>query len=401
MKFDYQARTADGEVQTGVVEASSQEAALSLLQSYGLFITSLEGEVEAPFYSKKIEIFQKISGKDIVAFFRQLAILFKSSVPVVESLQTIASQTKKQSFREKIMLMAEKVEGGTSFSQALALFPQVFSPFSVGVIKSGETAGKLTEVLSYLADHTERDYNFHSKLVTAMVYPSFVFFVFVAVLVLMSIFIVPQLSQVFLETGESLPLITQIVIGFFNFFRNYWWLILIIILGLYILISRLIRTKGGKASYDKMSLTLPVLGDFLKKIYLSRIAENLSTLISAGFPIVQALEVTSEVVRNDIYRDIILETKEGVKKGEPISSLLSRRPEFFPPLFIQMITIGEKTGQLDLTLMNVVNYYQGEIERSLDSFVKLLEPIMIVCLGLVVALLMTSILLPLYQIHFV
>ena len=163
MKFDYQARTADGEVQTGVVEASSQEAALSLLQSYGLFITSLEGEVEAPFYSKKIEIFQKISGKDIVAFFRQLAILFKSSVPVVESLQTIASQTKKQSFREKIMLMAEKVEGGTSFSQALALFPQIFSPFSVGVIKSGETAGKLTEVLSYLADHTERDYNFHSK----------------------------------------------------------------------------------------------------------------------------------------------------------------------------------------------------------------------------------------------
>jgi len=398
MRFTYRARTPAGELQSGIVEASSKEAALSLLQSYGLYITFLKEEKKAPFFAKKIEIFQRVSKRDIVAFSRQLAILFKSNVPVVESLQTIVSQTKKQNFKEKIITIAEKVEGGTPLSQALGLYPQIFSPFYVGVIKSGEAAGKLSEVLGHLADHTEKEYNFYSKLITAMVYPAFILFVFVAILILMSVLVIPKLTQVLIETGGELPLSTKIVISFSEILKNWWWLILIVLFGLFIFISQLIKTKQGKTFIDRVSLKLPFLGEFLKKTYLSRTAENLSTLISAGFPIVQALEITGEIVRNDVYRTIIFKAGEGVKRGEPISLFLSRYPESFPPLFIQMLVVGEKTGQLDLTLMNIVSYYQEETERTLENFIKLLEPIMIITLGLIVAALMSSILLPLYRI---
>jgi len=398
MRFTYRARTPAGELQSGIVEASSKEAALSLLQSYGLYITFLKEEKKAPFFAKKIEIFQRVSKRDIVAFSRQLAILFKSNVSVVESLQTIVSQTKKQNFKEKIITIAEKVEGGTPLSQALGLYPQIFSPFYVGVIKSGEAAGKLSEVLGHLADHTEKEYNFYSKLITAMVYPAFILFVFVAILILMSVLVIPKLTQVLIETGGELPLSTKIVISFSEILKNWWWLILIVLFGLFIFISQLIKTKQGKTFIDRVSLKLPFLGEFLKKTYLSRTAENLSTLISAGFPIVQALEITGEIVRNDVYRTIIFKAGEGVKRGEPISLFLSRYPESFPPLFIQMLVVGEKTGQLDLTLMNIVSYYQEETERTLENFIKLLEPIMIITLGLIVAALMSSILLPLYRI---
>lgn len=401
MKFNYQAKTPTGESQSGIVEASSKEAAISLLQSYGLYVTSLKEEKKVQFLFKKIKIFGKVSKKDIVAFSRQLAILFKSNVPVVESLQTIASQTKKQNFKEKIITIAEKVEEGTPFSQALGLYPQVFSPFYVSVVKSGESTGKLSEVLGYLADHTEKEYNFNSELITAMVYPAFILFVFMVILILMSILVVPKLTQILVEAGGELPLMTKIVIKFSEISKDWWWLILIVFLGLVIFISQLIRTKRGKIFIDRASLRLPVIDEFFKKIYLTRIAENLSTLISAGFPIIQALETTGEIVGNDVYRKIILKAGEGVKRGETISSFFSRYPNFFPPLFIQMMIVGEKTGQIDLALMNIVSYYQKEIERTLENFIKLLEPIMIVILGLIVALFMSSILLPLYNITFI
>jgi len=401
MKFNYLARTPEGQIQSGVVEASSREAALSLLQTHGLYVTLLEEEKKPPILTKRIRIFQRVSRKDIVLFSRQLAILFKSNVPVVESLQTLANQTKKQSFKETIFKIAEKVEGGTPLSQSLAFYPTIFSPFYTSVVRSGEVAGKLSEVLGYLADHTEREYNFYSKVIGAMVYPVFVLFVFMVIVALMITFVIPTLTQVLREGGQELPLITQIVIRTSDFLRIWWWLILLFLFGFIIIGSQFVKTKTGKIFIDELSLKLPLFGEFLKKIYLSRIAENLSTLISSGLPIIQALEITGEIVGNDVYRTIVLKAKDGVQRGEPISLMLSRYPESFPPLFIQMTTVGEKTGQLDLVLMNIVNFYRAEVERALDSYVKLLEPILIIGLGLIVAGLIASVMLPLYSIKFV
>ncbi len=398
MKFNYQARTQEGQIQTGVVEASSREAALTLLQKYGLYVTFLEVS-KVPFYAKRIEISQRISRKDVVVFSRQLAIMFKSNVPVVEALQTLSNQTKNQKFKEKILRISEKVEGGTSFSVSLSSYPKIFSPFYTNMVKSGEVSGKLSEVLGYLADHLEREYNFYSKVITAMIYPVFVFFVFLIILTLMVVFVVPQLSQVFATTGKEVPQLTKMAMGLSSFLKRWWWVFILFFLGLGIFVFKFLKTKEGKKSVDKLFLKLPLLGEFFKKIYLSRLAENLSTLISSGLPIVRALEITGKIVGNDVYKTIILKTQDGVKRGEPMSSILSRYQEFFPPLFIQMTVVGERTGQLDSALMNIVNFYQRDVERTLDSFVSLLEPILIIGLGIIVAGLVMAFLLPIYRLE--
>lgn len=400
MKFNYQAKTTSGSTQSGVVETSSREAALSLLQSYGLFVISLKEEKESASGLDQIAWFQKVSRKDLVLFFRQLAILFKSNVPVVESLRTIAKQVTKQSFRDKIIAISERVEGGVPLSRSLAIYPKVFSPFYISVIKSGEMSGKLSDVLGYLADHIEDEYNFYSKITAAMVYPIFVLVVFLAILMVMSIFVVPQLTGILLETGQDLPVMTKIVISFSNFLKDFWWVVLVIVAGMVAFVNQFIKGKEGKEFVDRLLLRTPFLGDFFKKVNLARIAENLSTLISAGFPIIQALETTGDIVTNTLYKQVIFDTGEGVRKGETISSYLSKYPILFSPMFIQMLVIGEKTGQIDLTLLNIVNYYQKEVERSLDGFIKMLEPIMIIVLGVGVAFFMASILLPLYSINF-
>ncbi|MEK7519420.1 MAG: type II secretion system F family protein [Patescibacteria group bacterium] len=401
MRFQYQARTNQGQIQSGAVEAFSKDAAISLLQSHGLYVTLLEEEEKALIFFKNVKIFEKVSRKDLVLFFRQLSILFKSNVPVVESLHTIASQTRKRHFKEKISKIAEKVEGGTSLSQAFGTYPKVFSPFYISMVKSGELSGKLFEVLGYLAEHTEREYNFYSKLIGALIYPIFVLIVFVVILILMLVIVIPTLSNLLLETGQQLPAITKAVIALSSFLRTWWWLISILSLAFLFFLVLMLRTEEGRIFLNRASLRAPILQGFLKKIYLLRIAENLSTLISSGLPIVQAIEITGEIVGNRVYKDIMSETKERVKRGEPISAVLTGHPDFFPPLFTQMAAVGEKTGQLDSSLLNIVTLYSGEVDRTLDSFIKFLEPLLIITLGLLIAGLVASVITPLYQIQIV
>jgi len=396
MKFNYQARTKKGEIQAGVVEASSKEAAILLLQKYGLYITYLE-EVKVPFYAWEVKIFKRISSRDIVLFSRQLSIMFSSRVSLVEALVTIASQTKNLEFRERILDLSREVEGGSAFSKALSRHPQIFSSFYISMVKSGETSGKLSESLSYLADHLEREYHLVSRLRGAMIYPSLVIMVASVVLLLMIFFVIPQLTKVFQEAGQPLPIVTQLVIGLSLFLRKWGFLFIGLLAGLVIFVLRYIKTLEGKENFDKISLRLPLIGDLLKMVYLSRLAENLSTLISGGLPIAQALETTGEVVGNTVYKEIIFLTRDEVRKGEPVSSVLRRYPEAFPPMFCQMTLVGEKTGTLEKTLLNVVDFYQKEVNMSIDNLLSILEPVLIIFLGVIVAGLMVSVLLPLYR----
>ena len=396
MKFNYQARTKKGEIQAGVVEASSKEAAILLLQKYGLYITYLE-EVKVPFYAWEVKIFKRISSRDIVLFSRQLSIMFSSRVSLVEALVTIASQTKNLEFRERILDLSREVEGGSAFSKALSRHPQIFSSFYISMVKSGETSGKLSESLSYLADHLEREYHLVSRLQGAMIYPSLVIMVASVVLLLMIFFVIPQLTKVFQEAGQPLPIVTQLVIGLSLFLRKWGFLFIGLLAGLVIFVLRYIKTLEGKENFDKISLRLPLIGDLLKMVYLSRLAENLSTLISGGLPIAQALETTGEVVGNTVYKEIIFLTRDEVRKGEPVSSVLRRYPEAFPPMFCQMTLVGEKTGTLEKTLLNVVDFYQKEVNMSIDNLLSILEPVLIIFLGVIVAGLMVSVLLPLYR----
>ena len=395
MKFAYQARTQTGDVQTGIVEASNQEAAVEVLKSHGLFVTALE-EFAPPIYAKKLKIFERVRRKDIVVFSRQLAIMFKSKVPLVESFQTIARQMKSAGFKEIILKISEAVEGGTSLSQALALYPKIFSPFYTSMVKSGEASGKLTDVFLYLADYLERDHAFRSKIKGAMIYPAFVLLVFGIVVTIIVTFVIPQLTEVLKESGQQLPLITRMVMAVAEFLRTKGWIVLLVLIVLATVITVFARSKKGKEFFERNLLKVPLLGLFLKKLYLSRIALNLSTLISGGLPIVQSLEITGEVVGNIVYKEIIIKTKEGVKRGETISSIIEKYPHLIFPLFYQMVVVGEKTGTLDTSLMNIVIFYERDVNDTLDGFLKLLEPLLIVFLGLIVGGLMGAVLIPLY-----
>ena len=381
----------------GIVEAASQEAALSILQKYGLYITYLGEVVVPPFYAQNIRFFRGVSRKDIVIFSRQLSIMFKAGIPLAEALMVMGRQTQNPDFREKIIKISEKVEGGTSFSQALQFYPKEFTSFYVNIVKSGEVGGKLSDSLNYLADHLEREYNLQTKIQGALVYPAFVLLLFFIVAVVMGILVLPGLISIVESAGQEVSLITKIVIAFSNFFEKSGWIVILAIIGLGIFFYRYFKTPEGKKVFDKYSLNIPGLGTLLKKIYLTRFAENLTTLIAAGLPITKALEITGDVVGNEVYKSVILKTMDEVRKGEPISSVLERYPETISPFFVQMTLVGEKSGQLDNILLYVVDFYQREVDSSVESFMKLLEPILIIFLGVVVGGLAVSLLLPLYQ----
>ena len=397
MKFNYQARSKKGEVQTGTVEASSREAALILLQKHNLFVTILERADTRPFYAKKIKLFERVSKKDVVNFSRQLALMFKSKIPLVQALQSIAEQTKNPGLRERILTISQEVEAGTRFSQALSSHKKLFSTFYVSMVKSGEASGTLSESLTYLADHLEREYHLQSKIQGAMIYPILILVVVIGVIMMMMYFVIPSMTKVLTETGQELPMITKIVIAASNLFKTWGWVVLLIIIAMAVGFTRYIKTSNGKRIKDKVLLRTPVIGSFLSMIYLSRFAENLSTLIAGGLPISQALEITGEVVGSNVYQEIIFEIKDEVGKGERISKIMAKHPDRFPPLLTQMVAVGEKTGTLDQSLMNVVDFYQKEVERAIGTLLSIMEPVMVIFLGGIVAGLMGAILLPMYK----
>ena len=397
MKFNYQARSKEGKVQTGVVEASSREAAFNVLKGHGLYVTALEGLADTPFYARQMNFFSKTSKKDVVLFSRQLSIMLKSNVPIVESFRAIAEQSKKADLKEKIIKLSEEIEGGNTLSQALATFPKIFSPFYINMVKAGEASGKLSEVFIYLADYLEKQADFSGKIKAAMIYPIFILVVAIGVIGLIMGYIIPSLTEVLEASGTELPTITKVVVAGSNFVQTKWWLLILILGGLAGGFIYFKRTPKGSELIDKTLLRIPIIKEFFKKLYLTRIALNLTTLITGGIPIAQALQITGDVVSSYTYREILNETRDGVKRGESISYVFNRYPDLISPLFFQMVSVGEKTGTLDSSLKNVVTFYEKDVDRALDSFIKLLEPIFIIILGGLVAGLMGAVLLPIYS----
>lgn len=398
MKFSYQARTEDGDIQSGIVEAFSREAALAILQKHGIFITALEEAEAHPIFAKKIKLFRGISRRDKAIFARQLSIMFKSKVALTESLRVMVTQTESLSFREKILKITEDVEAGASLSKALSRFSEVFSPFFISIIKSGETAGKLSKALEYLADHLERENDFYSRIQGAMLYPIMVMVVMGGVVLIMVLFVFPQISQIVKDMGVEPPLMTRIVFGTVDFIKKWIIVMILAFITAVLFLYQYLKTKEGKTLWNKVSLKIPVISGLLKKIYLSRFAENLSTLISGGVQIAPALETAGEVVGNEVYKAIILEARDAVRKGNQINSVFAKYPESFPPLFTQMTSVGERTGTLEETLMHLVSFYQKEVNRSLENVLDLLVPLTIVVLGIVVGGMVGSVILTLYNV---
>ena len=396
MKYNYQARNKEGKVENGTIEASSKEAAASLLQKYNYAVISLKEEITSALSLQNI-FKERISKKELAIFARQLAVMIDAQVPIVQSISSLAAQTVKPGFRDKLARVAELVEEGNNFSEAISNFPDLFDTFFISLIKSGEASGKLSESLIYISDHLERDYDIAAKIRGAMVYPLVILFAFVVVFIIVMTMVMPKLIETLKGIGGQIPFTTTMLIAFYNFFIGYGWIILIAFGVLVFFLGRYIRTKEGRRSFDKLILNIPFLKEFLAKIYLVRFCENLATLIMAGVPINRALNISKKTVGNYIYRKIIGKTERGVSAGEKISSILVKYPEYVEPFIIQMIKVGEQTGKLEKTLMEIVNFYQKEINRTLDAIEVLIEPVLILFLGVAVAILAISVIAPMYS----
>ncbi|MEK7123950.1 MAG: type II secretion system F family protein [Patescibacteria group bacterium] len=393
--YNYQARTKEGEVQTGVVEAGSQEAAVAILQRHNLIVISL-GEVRLSVFTFRLKFLERIGAKDVMIFSRQLSTLFEAKVPLTQSLKTLANQTENDYLRERIVKVLDDVTAGSLLSAALAKHPKAFTPFYVNMVRSGEAAGKLQEVFIFLADYLEREYYLNSKARSALIYPAFILVALTIVGAVMLTVVVPRLSEILKESGQELPILTRIIIGAGDFFARWFLLIFGVIAIVGVAAWRYLNTPRGKDNWDFVKLKLPIVGKILRQVYLSRLANNLSTLIQGGISIVQALEITSETVGNAVFRDVLAKAKENVKGGKLISATFETSPAI-PPLMSQMIAIGEQTGKLSSILLTVAKFYQKEVDSLVDNIVALLEPALILVFGVGVGILVIGILMPIYN----
>ncbi|MBP9832491.1 MAG: type II secretion system F family protein, partial [Candidatus Pacebacteria bacterium] len=292
--------------------------------------------------------------------------------------------------------VGDDLQSGSPISKALSKHPKVFSAFYVNMVKAGEESGKLDETFLYLADYLDRSYEVMSKAKNALIYPAFVIATFFVVMILMMTMVIPRISSILIDAGQAIPVYTQVVISISNFFVNYGVFLLILLIVGSVFLFRYANTPQGRASFSSFELAIPYVGDLYKKLYLSRIADNLATMLGSGISVVQAVDVTANVVGNAVYADILQEVATSVKGGGSVSGALEKRKEV-PGIMVAMMRVGEETGELGSILKTLAKFYQREVSTSVDTLVGLIEPIMIVTLGLGVGILLASVLVPIYN----
>jgi type IV pilus assembly protein PilC len=395
MKFQYKARSKDGPIKSGLVVAADQERAEQLLSENGLIIISLEQEKESLF--ARINPFGKsVSNKDIVLFSRQLATLVSARVPILQALRILEEQISNQYLITIVQDLIKSVENGESLSLAMNKHEKVFSSVYVSLVKSGEVSGSLDKSLSYLADQQEKDYELRAKVKSAMTYPGFVLGALGVVGVLMFKFVLPKLTSVLEEQGGELPVISKGLIAFTHFFDKFWWMVILLFACLVVAVRFYVSTEKGRYNWDSLKIRLPIVGDIFKKIYLARFARNLSTLVIGGIPIIKALQIVADVINNVVYREIVLESVTKISAGKSISEGLSGHPEF-PNIVTQMVKVGEQTAQLDEIMNKLALFYEKEVDTKVATLSTLLEPIIMIILGLGVGLLVAGVLMPIYN----
>ena len=396
MLFKYKAIDATGQSRKGEIEAVNKDVAISGLQERGLIIVSIESVEEAKSFLKTA-LFEKIKLKDVVITSRQIATLFGAEITALKAFTLLAAGAENPILAQRLNSVAGDLQAGFSISESLAKHPDVFSDFYVNMVRAGEETGKLSETFLYLADYLERQYELTNRTRNALIYPAFVVFTFITVMVLMFTMVIPKLSQIIIESGQTIPLYTKVVIWISNFLVNYG-VFLLIFVGVGILfLWRYARSPGGKANLDEILIRLPIFGNLYKKLYLSRIADNLNTMLSSGISIVRALEITSATVGNQVYKNILKEAQESVKGGSSIAGAFGKF-EAIPPIMTQIIQVGEETGSLGNVLKTLAEFYRKEVVSAVDTLIGLIEPFLIVFLGLAVGILLASILVPIYNI---
>lgn len=396
MLFEYRAIDKNKVEREGTVEAASIDAGIAVLQKRGYSILSLDPvDQKSSLFNLEFHFLEGVSTKEIVILSRQVSTLFQAHVSPLRIFRLLSAEVDNPYLQKILNQVVDDLQGGSSISRALAAHPSVFSSFYIALVRAGEESGSLEKTFSYLADYLDRSYEITTKAKNALVYPAFVITVFVAVMVLMLTMVIPKISTILVESGQELPIYTKIVIGLSDFMASYIGVIFLIVgIGVY-LGYRFIKTPVGRRTRDEFFLSLPYVGNLQQKLVMTRFCDNMSTVLSNGISIVQALEITSEVVDNTVYKEILDIATADVRAGKSLAESMSNYPEI-SGLLVQMIQVGEETGSLPDIMGTLAKFYQREVNNAIDTMIGLIEPIMVVLLGLGVGVLLASVLMPIY-----
>jgi type IV pilus assembly protein PilC len=397
MLFKYTAIDSGNVQHGGTVEASSIDAAIGAVQKRGYTVVSIDPVAEKnKLFDFEINLTRGISNKEIVILSRQIATLFQAHVSPLRIFRLLSAEMENPALQNVLNKIVDDLQGGSSISRALAAHPAVFSSFYVSLVRSGEESGSLEKSFDYLADYLDRSYEINAKAKNALIYPAFVITVFFVVMALMLTLVIPKIAKILTDGGQELPIYTKIVIGLSDFMVNYIVIILVAVSGAIVGFRYFIKTPVGRRTYDEFMINIPVLGDLKRKLILTRLCDNMGTMLSSGISIVQALEVTSDVLENMVYKEIIDAALADVKGGRSFADSIAEYPEI-PGVLAQMVKVGEETGSLSEILGTLALFYRREVNNAVDTMIGLIEPIMIVLLGLGVGVLLASVLMPIYN----
>lgn len=400
--FTYTARTMDGQIRSGIQEAKDREDLVRVLRDQGYLLTSASsdgGEQKRDIGGALSNLFQKkVSLVDRIMFTRNLAVMIGAGLPLNKALETLKEQVDNKKLKFSIACISENVQSGKPFSDSVAAYPEIFSNLFVNMVKIGETAGNLEEILNNLADQMKKDYDIVSRVKGALIYPGVIFSVMILVGYLMMILVVPQLSATFKELGGDLPASTQFIIWLSEAMKSYWYIAIGLVVTLVYLFRRALKTESGKKIFDTLVLKTPVIKNLSKKMNSARFCRTLGILIDSGVPIVKALEILSKTLTNHFFSESLVRASLDIQKGKTLFESLKHYEYLYPPLVTQMISVGEETGSLTKVLERLADFYEDEVNNLTKNLSTIIEPVMMVVIGAGVGFFAISMITPMYSV---
>lgn len=394
--FAYKVRDRSGKIFTGSMEGENRISVVSRLREMDYFITSVSEKKKNILFSKQITIFQSIKIRDLTIFYRQFATMVNAGLTLVNSLDILTEQVENKALANNIKVVKSDVEAGSTLADAMAKFPRVFSELYISMVRAGEIGGVLDDILLKIADLMEKDYALRQKIKTAMSYPSFVAGAAVLMSIFMLTFILPQFVGIFAQFGGELPALTQFFVTLTYLFNKYWYIFFMVFAALVAAFLAYIKTPNGKLNFDKFKLNAPIFGEINRKGAIARFTRILGTLIKSGVPILEALSVSSNAIGNLVISSAVLGAKTKIKEGQSISGPLADSG-VFPPMVTQMIMVGEESGELEEMLINVAKFYDQEVDRTVDNLTSIIEPLMMVFIGLTIGTMIIAMYLPIFN----
>jgi general secretion pathway protein F len=400
--FAYKALNATGRSVEGLKEADSPKTLRTALRRDGLFLTEVVGEHKAQSASPEVNVRRWVGGRiradDVAVATRQMAVLVGAGIPLVDALTALVEQVDHERLKRVLSSVKQRVNEGSSLADALAQHPKAFGNLYVNMIRAGESSGALDVVLFRLADFTESQARLRAKIVGTLTYPAAMLVISMLVMGILFTVVIPKITKIFEDTKVTLPWTTRLLIGFSGFVYNWWWALLLLAVGAVLLFARWRRTPEGRARWDVWMLQVPIFGSLVRQVAIGRFARTLATLLKSGVPLLTSLDIVKNIVGNTRLASVIEQSRESIKEGESIAAPLKRSGEF-PPLVYHMVAIGEKSGELEEMLGNVANAYDSQVETKIAALTSLLEPMMIVLMGVAVAFIVFSILMPILQVN--